>query len=105
MRVARPGRRPRALRPEAHAAYSPAKLDEMISVLARLFPEISLKQARQIATGALATMMGSIVLARAISDQNLSDDILAAGRQTLRRGRARQVIATTRRSRHDRHLA
>lgn len=81
------------------------KLDEMIGVLARLFPEKSLKQARRIAAGALATMMGSIALARAISDQKLSDDVLAAGRQTLRRSRARQVIATTRRSRHDRHLA
>jgi TetR/AcrR family transcriptional regulator, transcriptional repressor for nem operon len=60
------------------------KLDEMIDVIARLFPEKSLKQARQIAAGALATMVGSIVLARAVSDKELSNDILAAGRQALR---------------------
>jgi TetR/AcrR family transcriptional regulator, transcriptional repressor for nem operon len=56
----------------------------MIDVIARLFPEKSLKQARQIAAGALATMVGSIVLARAVSDKELSNDILAAGRQVLR---------------------
>jgi TetR/AcrR family transcriptional regulator, transcriptional repressor for nem operon len=59
------------------------KLDEMIDVVARLFPEKSPKEARQIATGALATMMGSIVLARAVGDKKLSDEILAAGRQAL----------------------
>jgi TetR/AcrR family transcriptional regulator, transcriptional repressor for nem operon len=59
------------------------KLDEMIDVVARLFPEKSSKEACQIATGALATMMGSIVLARAVGDRNLSDEILEACRQTL----------------------
>jgi TetR/AcrR family transcriptional regulator, transcriptional repressor for nem operon len=59
------------------------KLDEMIDVVARLFSEKSPKEARQIATGALATMMGSIVLARAVGDKNLSDEILGAGRQAL----------------------
>jgi TetR/AcrR family transcriptional repressor of nem operon len=42
------------------------------------------KEARQTATSALATMMGSIVLARAAGDKMLSDDILEAGRQALR---------------------
>lgn len=59
------------------------KLDEMIDVVARLFPEKSLKEARQIATGALATMMGSIALARAVGDKKLSDEILEAGRHAL----------------------
>jgi TetR/AcrR family transcriptional repressor of nem operon len=59
------------------------KLDEMIEVVARLFPERPLKEARQIATGALATMMGSIALARAVGDKKLSDEILGAGRQAL----------------------
>jgi len=59
------------------------KLDEMIDVVARLFPEKSPKEARQIATGALATMMGSIALARAVGDKKLSDEILEAGRHTL----------------------
>jgi TetR/AcrR family transcriptional regulator, transcriptional repressor for nem operon len=59
------------------------KVCEMIDVLARLVPEKSPKEARQIATGALATLMGSIVLARAVGDEKLSDDILEAGRQVL----------------------
>jgi TetR/AcrR family transcriptional repressor of nem operon len=48
------------------------------------FPKKSPKEARQTATNALATMMGSIVLARAAGDKMLSDDILEAGRQALR---------------------
>jgi TetR/AcrR family transcriptional repressor of nem operon len=60
------------------------KLEEMIGMVARLFPEKSPGEARQFATSALATMMGSIVLARAAGDKMLSDDILEAGRQTLR---------------------
>src|SRR5260370_18082203 len=59
------------------------KLDEMIDVVAQLFSEKSPKEARQIATGALATMMGSIVLARAVGDKKLSEDLLGAGRQAL----------------------
>jgi TetR/AcrR family transcriptional repressor of nem operon len=60
------------------------KFEEMIGMVARLLPEKSSRQARQIATSALATMMGSIVLARAAGDKRLSDDILEAGRQALR---------------------
>ena len=60
------------------------KLEEMIGMVARLLPEKSSRQARQVATSALATMMGSIVLARAAGDKALSDDILEAGRQALR---------------------
>jgi TetR/AcrR family transcriptional repressor of nem operon len=59
------------------------KLDEMIDVIAGLFPGEPPKQARQIATSALATMMGSIALARAVGDKRLSDEILAASRQAL----------------------
>jgi TetR/AcrR family transcriptional repressor of nem operon len=60
------------------------KFEEMIDSVVRLFPEKSSKEARQAATSALATMMGSIVLARAAGDKTLSDDILKAGRQALR---------------------
>src|SRR5229473_1472941 len=60
------------------------KLEEMIDVLARLLPQKSPAEARQVATGAIATMMGSIVLARAAGNKMLSDDILHAGRQAVR---------------------
>lgn len=39
---------------------------------------------RYVATSALATMMGTIVLARAAVDKALSGDILEAGRRALR---------------------
>jgi TetR/AcrR family transcriptional repressor of nem operon len=76
------------------------KLDEMIDVVASLFPGKSPKQARQIATGALATMMGSIALARAVGDDKLSDEILGAGRQALSGqsvGRRAGVVSDVRR--------
>ena len=69
---------------EARRTFA-SKLDEMIDVVAQLLAERSPKQARQIATGALATMIGSIILARAVRDKELSNDILAAGQQALRR--------------------
>lgn len=59
------------------------KLDEMIAVVAGFFPGKSPKQVREIATAALATMMGSIALSRAVGDDRLSDEILGAGRQAL----------------------
>ena len=60
------------------------KFEEMIDSIALLFPEGPPGEARQIATSTLATMLGSIVLARAAGDKTLSDDILEAGRQALR---------------------
>jgi TetR/AcrR family transcriptional regulator, transcriptional repressor for nem operon len=66
------------------------KLDEMIDVVAGLLPRKSPKQARQIAISALATMMGSIALARAVGDKKLSDEVLRAGRQVLGRRSARR---------------
>src|ERR1700730_16593375 len=59
------------------------KLDEMIDVVAGFLPGKPPQQARQIATAALATMMGSIALARAVGDYKLSDEILGAGQQAL----------------------
>jgi TetR/AcrR family transcriptional repressor of nem operon len=59
------------------------KLDEMIDVIADLLPGKSPQQARQIAMSTLATMMGSIALARAVGDSKLSDEILGAGHQAL----------------------
>jgi TetR/AcrR family transcriptional regulator, transcriptional repressor for nem operon len=68
--------------PKARRAFA-SKLDEMIDVIAGLLSGKSPKQARQIATSALSTMMGSIALARAVGNKDLSDQILEAGRQAL----------------------
>jgi TetR/AcrR family transcriptional repressor of nem operon len=58
------------------------KLKKMIDVFVELLPDEEPKQARQIATGAIATMVGSIVLSRAVGAGKLSDRILDAGRMT-----------------------
>ncbi len=59
-----------------------SKLEKMIDVLAELLPDEAPQQARQIATGAIAAMVGSIVLSRAVGAGKLSDNILDAGRMT-----------------------
>ena len=58
------------------------KLEKMIDAFVELLPDEAPQQARQIATGALATMVGSIVLSRAVGVGKLSDSILDAGRIT-----------------------
>ncbi|RZN11487.1 TetR/AcrR family transcriptional regulator [Bradyrhizobium genosp. SA-3] len=57
-----------------------SKLEKMIDVFVDLLPDEEPEQARQIATGAIATMVGSIVLSRAVGAGNVSDGILDAGR-------------------------
>ena len=59
-----------------------SKLEKMIDVFVELLPGEAPQQARQIATGAIATMVGSIVLSRAVGAGKLSDRILDAGRRT-----------------------
>jgi TetR/AcrR family transcriptional regulator, transcriptional repressor for nem operon len=61
------------------------KLEAMIEVVVRQLPNKPPDAARQIATSAIATMMGSIVLARAVGRDRLSDEILQAGRKTITR--------------------
>ena len=70
--------------PKARRTFG-RKFGEMIDMVAQMLPKMSPEEARHAATSALATMMGAIVLARAVGDKNMSDDILAAGRQALRR--------------------
>ena len=60
-----------------------AKLEEMVEMLAEQIPDASAEAAREQAMAALATMVGTLVLARAGGSGKLSDDILAAGRDAL----------------------
>jgi TetR/AcrR family transcriptional regulator, transcriptional repressor for nem operon len=73
------------------------KLEKMIDAFVELLPDEAPEQARQIATGALATMVGSIVLSRAVGVEKLSDSILDAGRITaggwIRKLRRRTIKA------------
>ena len=70
--------------PKARRTFG-RKFGEMIDMVAGLLPELPREEARQVAISALATMMGAIVLARAVGDKSMSDDVLVAGRQALRR--------------------
>ncbi|MEH2478139.1 TetR/AcrR family transcriptional repressor of nem operon [Nitrobacteraceae bacterium AZCC 2146] len=76
-----------------------SKLEEMIELVARLFPRKSSSEARQVATGVIATMMGSVALARAAGNKMLADEILEAGRQA-----ARNQVAFRRSSRGRRNV-
>lgn len=60
-----------------------SKLEKMIDILVEMLPAEGPQQARQIATSTIATMVGSIVLSRAVGAGKLSDDILDAGRMTV----------------------
>ncbi|MFZ5735870.1 TetR family transcriptional regulator [Rhodopseudomonas thermotolerans] len=65
--------------PKTRKAFA-AKLDEMIDMIAAEYVGSTPKAARRQAMATLATMMGTLVLARIAGSGELSDDILAAGR-------------------------
>ena len=58
-----------------------AKLEQLITMLAEQIAGSAPKIARQKAMACLATMMGALVMARVAGSGELSDEILAAGRQ------------------------
>ena len=68
--------------PKTRRAFA-AKLEQMIDVFADQIPDISRKAARQQATAALATMMGTMVMARVAGTGEFSEEILAAGREAV----------------------
>lgn len=68
--------------PKTRKAFA-AKLEQMIDLFAALIPELSHKAARKQAIGAIATMMGTLVMARVAGTGEFSDEILAAGREAV----------------------
>jgi TetR/AcrR family transcriptional repressor of nem operon len=68
--------------PKARKAFA-AKLEQMIEMLAAQIPDISRKAARKQAMAAIATMMGTLVMARVAGNGEFSDEILGAGRDTV----------------------
>lgn len=74
--------------PEAQRVFA-GRLEKMIDLIARLIPQGSPSNARLAAAGAIATMVGSVVLARAVGDRQFSDTLLEAGRQALHNRTAR----------------
>src|SRR6202795_2521698 len=68
--------------PKTRKAFA-AKLEQMIDMLAAQIPELPRKAARKQAMAAIATMMGTLVLARIAGNGDFSDEILGAGREAL----------------------
>jgi TetR/AcrR family transcriptional regulator, transcriptional repressor for nem operon len=65
--------------PRTRKAFA-AKLDQMIDALAAQIRDVPRKAARKQAMGTIATMMGTMVLARVAGNGEFSDEILSAGR-------------------------
>ena len=63
--------------PKTRKAFA-AKLEQMIDMMADQIPDVPRKAARKQAAAALATMMGTLVLARIAGNGEFSDEILAA---------------------------
>jgi TetR/AcrR family transcriptional repressor of nem operon len=68
--------------PKTRKAFA-AKLDQMIELLAAQVPDVPRKAARKRALATLATMMGTLVLARIAGNSDFSDEILGAGRDAV----------------------
>jgi len=68
--------------PRTRRAFA-AKLDQMIDQFADLVPELPRKAARKQAMAAIATLMGTLVMARVAGSGEFSDEILGAGREAV----------------------
>jgi TetR/AcrR family transcriptional repressor of nem operon len=69
--------------PKTRKAFA-SKLEQMVDMLAEQIPDLPRKAARKQAMATLATMMGTLVLARVAGNGEFSDEILAAGRDVVR---------------------
>jgi TetR/AcrR family transcriptional repressor of nem operon len=68
--------------PRTRKAFA-AKLEQMIEVMTSQVPGVPPKTARKRAEAALATMIGTLVMARIAGSGEFSDEILAAGRDAV----------------------
>jgi len=68
--------------PKTRKAFA-AKIEQMIEMMADQIPDLPRKTARKQAAAALATMMGTLVLARVAGSGDFSEEILAAGREAV----------------------
>ena len=83
--------------PKTRKAFS-AKLEQMVDMLAEQIPDVPRKAARKQAMAAIATMMGTMVLARIAGNADFSDEILEAGRDAVL-GRATPAKSEAKKSR------
>jgi TetR/AcrR family transcriptional repressor of nem operon len=75
--------------PKARKAFA-GKLDEMIEQLTDYIPNMPRKAARKQAIATLATMAGTMLLARIAGSSELSDEVLKAGRDSTLEGAKRE---------------
>jgi TetR/AcrR family transcriptional regulator, transcriptional repressor for nem operon len=68
--------------PKTRKAFA-LKLEQMLDMIADQIPDVPRKAARKQAMAALATMMGTIVMSRIAGNGELSDEVLAAGREAV----------------------
>ncbi|SDS38981.1 TetR/AcrR family transcriptional regulator [Bradyrhizobium canariense] len=68
--------------PKTRKAFA-AKLEQMVDMLAGQISDAPPKAARKRAMAVLATMMGTLVMARVAGNGEFSDEILAAGRDAV----------------------
>jgi TetR/AcrR family transcriptional repressor of nem operon len=68
--------------PRTRKAFA-AKLEAMIDMVADQIPDVTRKAARKQAMATIATMMGTLVLARVAGNGEFSDEILDAGREAV----------------------
>ena len=66
--------------PKTRKAFA-AKLEQMIDMLAPQIPAVPRKAARKQAMAVIATMIGTLVMARVAGNGDFSDEILDAGRE------------------------
>jgi TetR/AcrR family transcriptional repressor of nem operon len=66
--------------PKTRKAFA-AKLEQMVDVFADQISDVPPKTARKRASAMLATLMGTLVMARIAGNSELSEDILSAGRE------------------------
>ncbi|WP_454618539.1 TetR/AcrR family transcriptional regulator [Bradyrhizobium cenepequi] len=86
--------------PKTRKAFA-AKLERMIDMMADQILDVPPKTARKQAMAVLATMMGTVVMARIAGNGELSDEILAAGRDAvLSRAAAKPAVKKPRAKAH-----
>lgn len=68
--------------PKTRKAFA-AKLEQMIDMMAEQIPDLPRRAARKRAMATIATMMGTMVLARIAGNGDFSDEILGAGRDAV----------------------
>jgi len=68
--------------PKTRKAFA-AKLEQMIDAIAAQIPDLPRKAARKQATAAIATMMGTLVMARVAGNGEFSEEILSSGREAV----------------------